>query len=358
MQFSHLVTFFSHSMPIGKNGEEVSLAELVRVAALSGFFPTIQSLGADPAPLLKEVGLSPRMLGNAEQMIPARPTYQLLERAAEVTKCVTFGLRMAESRNIADLGATSLLIAHQPTLRSALSALMLYRNRINSTLVLHLDDYGDSILVREDFALAHPVPLQQSSDLALGVLARLCKSVLGEDWYAQSVCFTHEAPPRSEMPIYRRLFGCRPEFNTEFNGVLIHPRDLDRPNQRADAALAEHARKLIESVMSTERHSVAQQVEQSILLLMPTGLANIQTCSDMLGITVRTLQRNLDAEGASFSMLLNKTRVQLAAKYLANPRARITDVAQMLGYGSIGAFTRWHIQAFGVTPRERRRDGN
>jgi AraC-like DNA-binding protein len=330
------------------------MAELVRVAALSGFFPTMQVLGVDPAPLLKEVGLSPRMFGNTEQMIPARPAIRLLERAAEVTKCATFGLRMAESRSIANLGATSLLIAHQPTLRAALSALMLYRNRINSTLVLHLDDYGDSILIREDFSLEQPEPLQQSSDLALGVLARLCKSVLGDDWRAHSVCFTHAAPPYLEMPIYRRLFGCRPEFNSEFTGVLIDPRDLDRPNQRADDELAEHARQLIETVMSTERHSIAQQVEQSILLLMPAGLANIQTCSDMLGITVRTMQRNLGLEGATFKVLLNKAREQLSIKYLSNPRTRITDVAQMLGYSSIGAFTRWHIQAFGMTPSEQR----
>jgi Arabinose-binding domain of AraC transcription regulator, N-term len=155
------------------------MAELVRVAALSGFFPTMQALGVDPAPLLKEAGLSPRMFGNTEQMIPARPAIRLLERAAEVTKCATFGLRMAESRSIANLGATSLLIAHQPTLRAALSALMLYRNRINSTLVLHLDDYGDSILIREDFSLEQPEPLQQSSDLALGVLYPCSSAVFG-----------------------------------------------------------------------------------------------------------------------------------------------------------------------------------
>lgn len=329
------------------------MAELVRVAALTGFFPTMEALACDPAPLFKEVGLSPRLLANAEQMIPARSAMRLLERGAEITSCATFGLRMAESRGMANLGATSLLIAHQPTLRAALSALRRYRNRINSTLVLHIEDLGDSILIREDFSLNEPESSRQASDLALGVLARLFKDVLGDDWQAESVCFTHAAPPIAEMAIYRRLFGCCPEFNSEFHGIVINPADLDKPNRRADAALAEHARSLIESVMSVERHSVAQQVEQSILLLMPSGLANIQTCSEMLGMTVRTLQRNLDMEDASFSALLNKARIQLATKYLANPRTRITDVAEMLGYGSIGSFTRWYIQTFGTPPSKR-----
>ncbi|MFY8062493.1 MAG: AraC family transcriptional regulator, partial [Usitatibacteraceae bacterium] len=289
--------------------------ELVRVAALSGYFQTMEALGGDPTPLLKEVGLSRDQLSNGEQMIPARAAMRLLERGAQQTGCATFGLRMAQSRGIADLGATSLLIAHQPTLRAALSALTHYRNRINSTLVLHIDDLGDSVIIREDFSLRAPEVSRQAADLALGVLARLCRFVLGDSWRAELVCFTHDAPTRFETGIYRDLFGCRAEFNAEFNGIVISAHDLDRPNQRADPALAEHARKLIESVMNAEQHSVAQQVEQAILLLIPSGLANIEKCSDMLATTVRTLQRNLDAEGVTFSELLKKARLQLATKY-------------------------------------------
>jgi len=334
------------------------MAEQVRVASLAGFFPAMQLHGVDPGRLLKEVGLSPRLLANSEQLIPARAAMRLLERAAQATRCVTFGLRMAESRGIADLGATSLLIAHQPSLRAALAAVAHYRNRINSTLVMQLEDLGDNILIREDFSLDRPEPSQQSSDLAVGVLAKLCRSVLGDGWQPASVCFTHPSPPSAELPIYRRLFGCRPEFDCEFNGLVVTPDDLDRPNRRADPALAEHARQLIESVMSPERYSVAQQVEQSILLLMPAGRANIQTCSDMLGISVRTMQRSLDAEDASFSALLHRARMQQAVQYLTNPRMRITDVAQMLGYGSTGAFTRWHVGTFGIPPRDQRKRGS
>jgi AraC-like DNA-binding protein len=33
---------------------------------------------------------------------------------------------------------------------------------------------------------------------------------------------------------------------------------------------------------------------------------------------------------------------------------RITDIADILGYSSIGAFTRWHSQTFGMSPRQKR----
>ncbi|WP_332812386.1 helix-turn-helix transcriptional regulator [Sphingomonas sp.] len=129
---------------------------------------------------------------------------------------------------------------------------------------------------------------------------------------------------------------------------------MDRPNLKADDELALHARQLLEAVMSPADRTAAQDVSQLIQLLLPSGRATIQGCAAALGVTVRTLQRMLDAEGTSFSMLLNQARMQLATQFLSNPRLRVTDIADMLGYGSIGAFTRWHSAAFGRTPRQSR----
>ena len=331
------------------------MAQLVRVAALTGYFETARQLAIDPLPLLREVGLSRDLLANPEQMISARAAARLLERSAESSGCQTFGLRMAESRALADLGATSLLFAHQPTLRRVLESLVEFRNRLNSNLVMQVEIHGDRAILREDFALDSPEPTRQATDLALGVLARLCATVLGEQWAPQAICFTHQPPPRAEFAIYSRLFRCRPEFDSEVNGIVIAASDLDRANPRADSALAGHARHLIETTMAPALPTRAQDVEQAIMLLLPAGRASIQVCAESLGVTVRTLQRQLDAEQTAFSVLLNRARGQLAAQYLANPRLQVTEVAQLLGYGSIGAFTRWHIQQRGLPPLKWRR---
>lgn len=330
------------------------MAELVRVAALTGYFETIAAFGVDPRPLLNEQGLAADLLINPEQLIPARSAIRLLERSAAVTGCITFGLRMAESRTLANLGASSLLIAHQPSLRKSLETLREFRTRINSTLVLQFEEIGDEVILREDFYLSRPEPFRQSSDLALGVLAKLCAVAVGENWKPRAVCFSHDAPPPGELSIYGRVFGCRPQFDSEFNGVVLSSRDLDRPNPKADGQLAHHARQLLEQVMNPAERTTAEEVEQLIKLLLPSGRASVQVCAASMGMTVRTLQRALGAEGASFTGLLNRARMQLAIQYLANPRMRITDIADLLGYSSIGAFSRWHSQVFGVPPRTSR----
>lgn len=330
------------------------MTELVRVAALTGYFETMAGLGCDPGPLLRQQGLSADLLINPEQLIPARAAVRLLERSAAATGCMTLGLRMAEGRALANLGATSLLIAHQPTLRHALNALREFRARINSTLVLHVERAGSDIILREDFALHRPEPSRQSSDLALGVLMRLCAEVLGPDWAPQLVCFTHPGPVANELPILSRLFRGPVQFDSEFNGIVFSQADLDRPNPRADDQLARHARRLLDAAMSPVERSSTEAVEHLIRLLMPAGRASIQNCAASMGVTVRTLQRMLERESTNFTDLLTRARMQLATQYLANPRMRVTDVADMLGYSSIGAFTRWHMQTFRKSPRQAR----
>jgi AraC-like DNA-binding protein len=331
------------------------VAELVRVAALTGYLETMASFGHDPRALLREQGLTANQLDSPEHAIPAQAAIRLLERSAEATGCITLGLRMAERRGLANLGAASLLIAHQPTLRAALAALAEFRLRINSTLVLHVEEHDGDVILREDFSLKIPEPSRQASDLALGVLARLCTDVLGEHWAPRTVCFSHEAPPRSELATFSRIFRCRPEFDCEFNGIVIAPADLDRPTAKADVALATHARQLLEAVMNPAAHSASQDVDQLIKLLLPSGRATIQTCAASMGVTVRTLQRQLDAECESFRDLLNRARKQLAIQYLSQRKMRVTDIAHTLGYSSIGAYTRWHTQTFGTSPRATRK---
>ncbi len=348
------MTLTSDLMTLAEMGGMI-MAELVRVAALTGYFDVAGQLGLDPLPHLRAAGLSRAMLLSPEQVIPARSAIALLESSAAASGCPTFALRMATCRSLADLGMISLLIAHQPTLRDALAILAQNRHRMNSTLVLSVEEHPGAVVLREDFALDPPVHSRQASDLALGVLAHMCASVLGPGWHAESVCFTYSRPEPRELEVYRQLFRCPVHFDAELNGMVLDPTHLDRPNPRAEPALALHAGTLIESVMAANRRTLTQEVEHAILMLLPKGGASIKSVALALGLNLRTLQRGLDADGTSFTDILERIRSQLAQQHLANPRMRLTDIADVLGYSSLGAFTRWYTQTFGVPPSQARK---
>jgi AraC-like DNA-binding protein len=324
--------------------------ELVRTASLKGYFEVAQELDLDPSRLLRGVGLSRSVIANPEHLIPARAVIRLLEESAEASGCLTFGLKMAERRELADLGIVSLLVAHQPTLGDALAVLGRYRNRINSTLVLRVEKFDGSALLREVFALDPPIYSRQASDLAIAVLDRICRSVLGPGWNPLSIAFGYEPPPAKERAVYQRVFGYRVEFGSEFDGILIKSSDLDRHNPRLEPALALHATKLVEALVDPGEHSIVQAVEGAILLLMPAGQASIKPVAESLGLNVRTLQRRLAAEGKYFSDLLDRVRIREMNRQFVNRRLRLTDVAHLLGYSSLGAFSRWYGERFNETP--------
>jgi AraC-like DNA-binding protein len=331
--------------------------ELVRAAALTGYFTVAGEVQLETLPLLRSNGLSRSMLNNPEQMIPARSVIRLLEESAAVSGCITFGLRMAQLRGIADLGMVSLLIAHQSTLGDALAVLTQFRNRINTNLALRIEEYGEMVMLRENFVFDPPMPSRQADDLALGVLEQMCRVVLGSSWKPIAICLPYARPPLEELRIFQRMFSSPIEFNADFEGILLNRSDLDLPNPRSDPALAQHARNLVNAIIDPGERSVVQEVEQAIQILLPSGRASVGTVADSLGMTVRTLQRRLDDEGAQFSELLDKVRVRELNRHLVQRRLRLTDIADLLGYSSLSAFSNWYRGRFGESPREARRRG-
>lgn len=328
--------------------------ELVRAASLSGYFQVAEELRLDTVALLRRAHLSRSMLANPEQMIPARPVVRLLEESAEASGCTTFGLRMVEHRQISDLGMVSLLILHQPTLRDAIEVLGEFRNRINTNLSMQIEDHGDTVFLREHFALDPPMVSRQVNDVALGVLYRMCRTLMGDSWRPQCVCFSYERPESPERAVYDRIFDCQMQFGSDFDGIVVSSSDMIRPNPRSEPALARQARELVRAMVDPGERSISEEVEQSIRLLMPEGRATIGGVADALGTNIRTLQRRLDREQTSFSELLDRVRVQQVGQHFANRRLRLTDIAQLLGYSTLASFSAWHRSRFHTTPSDAR----
>jgi len=324
------------------------MSPLVRAATLTNFFEVSKNLGFNPQTLLREFGLSRALLADPEQRIPADSAVKLLEQASIVSGCGNFGLRMAESRTLSDFGVVSLLISHQRTLRDALSVTMQYRHLLNDTLAMQLEDAGQQVIIREE--VVSRTPSRQATELALGVLFRMCAAVMGGRWAPQSVNFSHEEP--EDLVLHRRVFACRLEFGCEFNGIVCRASDLDVPNPMADPAMARFAQRFVDTLPLVNEPSVVLDVRKAIYLMLPTGRATTEYVAQALGLSVRTMQRQLDEAGASFTSMLSEVRSELTERYMINPRYSLQRVSELLGYSSPSSFTRWFIARFGMPPQQ------
>lgn len=329
--------------------------ELVRAAALTGYFATAEEFGLNVAPLLRRAGISRAMLRNPEQPIPAQAAFSLLEDSAQASGCLAFGLRMVEHRRLGDIGLLSVLFAHQPTLGDALSLLEKYRTRLNPVL-FYQQHHGDgTILLSAKFFVHVPAPARQAGDIAIAVLHQAFQSIFLSSWRPIRVGFSYARPPDADQAIYGRLFSCPVEFDSMTEGILISASDLEAPNLHSDPAMALHAQTLLEAMVDPKERTMAEEVTATALLLMPARRASITASADALGISTRTLQRRLEAEGTHFSEVLDRIRRTEAIRYLVDPNAKMSDVAERLGFSTPTSFSRWHRGQFGEPPSASRR---
>jgi hypothetical protein len=245
------------------------MSHLVRAGVLTNYLEVATHLGLNPQAELAAVGLSKAMLQDPEYAIPASAAVELLENSAAHSGCQTFGLRMAESRQLSDIGAVSLLLTHQGTLRDALGVLVQYRHLMNPALAIFVEETGGLAIIREEVVTDTTAPRRQATELALGVMARLCANLLGPHWRPLSVNFVHEAP--ADLRLHRRLFGCDVVFGAEFNGIACPASLFNAPNPNADPAMARFARRYLDSLEPDHAPSLVFEVRKAIYLLLPMG---------------------------------------------------------------------------------------
>ncbi|HCP54627.1 MAG: AraC family transcriptional regulator [Pseudomonadaceae bacterium] len=332
------------------------MTALSRSAVLTNYLEVARHLQLNVNTLLADAGLSVAILSDPTQQISVSAAIDLLEQSAKLSNCETFGLRMAELRQLSDFGEVSLLLSHQKNLRDALQVIVQYRHLLNDSLAIFIEETGKTVIIREELVTESGTDNRQAIELAIGIMHRFCAALLGAHWQPMNVCFTHEAP--ADLTVHRRIFGCKIEFGCEFNGIVCPSANLDTTNPLANEAMARHAQRYLDSLQGKVDHSLAFDVRKSIYLLLPMGRATIEQIAQSQGMNVRTLQRRLDEEGASFSDLINGVRRDLVIRYLENPYYSLGQITDILGYSMPSSFTRWFISQFGMPPASWRKAHN
>ena len=329
------------------------MATQVRSATLTNYAEVARKAGLDPARMLREFGLPQGCLQDPELKVPIDAVRGLLEASAERSGVEAFGLLMAETRRLSNLGPLGLLIREQPTLRLAVEALARYANRLNAALFLTIEDAGEVIVLREELIAGGSGSVRQSTELAIGVALRVLQTLLGPDWKPRRVCFAHDAP--ADSSVHKRVFRRIVEFGHDFNGIVCARKDLERSNPNADPLMARYAQGLVEQNFGAKRADMTARVRELVVGLLGTGRCTIDVAAQHLGVSRRTIHRHLAQEGRTFSDIVDAVRRELAARYLSEQHRRLTEVSSLLGFSAPSGFSRWYRRQFNTSPSQPRR---
>jgi AraC-like DNA-binding protein len=158
-------------------------------------------------------------------------------------------------------------------------------------------------------------------------------------------------PRPADVQPWVDAFGREPQFAATHNAAGMDLAFLDVPLPQADeltAALTEaQCRELLSRRQA--RTGAAGRV-RDVLLTRPSSMPAVEVVAAELHVSVRTLRRQLTAEGASYRALVEEIREALAEELLRGALP-VEQVARRLGYSETASFTHAFTRWKGVSPR-------
>lgn len=135
------------------------------------------------------------------------------------------------------------------------------------------------------------------------------------------------------------------------NQIIFKLEDLKRPFLTENNIMWEYLepefKKKIHEI--SRQKSFSQNIQAILFTAIPSGHFTLEEIAHSLGISVRTLQRNLSAENTTFNQQLQTVQKILAFHYLQNTNLTTRDISYLLGYADSNSFVRAFKKWTGLT---------
>jgi len=325
----------------------------VLASATAGAQEFISQNGGDPDSIFGNSGINPDNIGPTTN-ISLRSYCNLFETAAKITQNDNLGLWFGQQFGSTELGLISYIAVHSQTIRDALNNFVeLFPYHQQSTemsltesrglLSLNYRIYDGRILER-----------RQDAELSLGMFLNIFRHCLGQNWSPEEVHFEHPKPMDGRE--HERAFQAPVYFGQRANSLLFRKENLDVKIPTADPRLLQLLRKCLKQVgfQSEEHQTVYDQIKDYLLLTLPDGSPSLEQVSDHIGIPTWTIHRRLDDMKMTFKDVVTTTRRDLAFSYLAQQHLQVSEIAFLLGFSELSAFTRAFKRWTGLSPTQYR----
>ncbi|MEM8538997.1 MAG: helix-turn-helix domain-containing protein, partial [Pseudomonadota bacterium] len=194
------------------------------------------------------------------------------------------------------------------------------------------------------------IRMNQVSESATAALVRGMRTLTGRAIRPISVSFHHLRS--TNLDVFERFFGCPVKFGEPRSALSLKQADLDLPLITQDERLHSILRDVCNRILAereTRPASITRRVEQYISEHIENGWPSQDSVARNLGMSSRTLARRLAEEGTSFRSVSNVLREDLATSYVRESPLPLTEVAFVLGYNDVSAFStafhRWTGQS-------------
>ena len=331
----------------------------ILAAAASGVAEMIEQDGGDVERIFANASIKLTDINSPINELQLHNFCSLFEEAANQTGNMNFGLRFGDTFEPKRLGPLGYAAISSPTLSAALRNMALYfpahQSKTSFTIL------QDSDILWLSYRILDPriESRRQDAELSVGMFLNIFRHCLGADWAPLEVRFEHAlADGPSE---HERRYGAPVRFGRRTNAIAFRRRDLDARMPTQDPYLFSIIEPFLKSrcELLANPEDFATVVRNEIMLNLDETPPTMADLAKSLGMTSQSFQRRLRDNNLTFQDLLKAARQELALHYLRDPETSLTEVAMLLGYSELSAFSRAFRAWTGMSPhRYRRLDEN
>lgn len=307
-----------------------------------------------PEPSLRALGLEAERLGDPDAHVDEETVYAHLELVAGHLgdALPRFIVALAEQHETTTLGLPGFAMRTAPTLRDGVAVMHRYQHLTNTLAAFELVEVG-ALARWSEHRGGDRLGSLLATEISVFVTLHLARELLGERISPSTIEIRRAVEP---PPEYLALAGC-PVIHCP-RGSMTFPRALlDRPVATANADMSAYFLRELERLAQSAAQSPAILVElrRALTAQLLGGVPSLESGGKALGLSARTLQRKLAAEGTTFGDVLEALRRDLATSYLSSPRYSAAEVAFLLGYAEASSFYRAFKRWTGLSPEAHRR---
>lgn len=317
----------------------------------------LDGAGLDGRQLFLEQGLDLADADTPNTRFPVDAMSRVWRRAIELTGDEGFALTLVDHAEPSMYNALGLSMISSRTLGEALQRACRFSQVATDAggQVLRERADGKMELVQVIFSQQRDLVTPYATEAFICTMVKILRTISNEKFRLLEVHFCHNQEPLRQR--YEDYFGAPVVFDSDEYKLVFERELLDYPCEQANPALADNIDTWMQDYLTSfEPDTLASKVRTLLAEKLPNGEYQQDEVASALAMSSRSLQRGLQKEGASFKELLEKTRQDLAMKYIVEKELSLVEVCLLLGFSDQSNFTRAFKRWTGKTPNAYRQE--
>lgn len=326
----------------------------IDAAAVRGHFQVLLDSGISKKALEDALGLTQNDLEIQDTRVPFLNNLKMLELGISFIR-PDMALKLGTSVSLEKLGVCGFIFKNCENLEELTYQFIRYQKLLHS--ISHYE------FLKKQGVLKHSIKYpefkkytQLSTELGFSSIVHTIRNLTNKEKFFHELHFSYPQPQYVQE--YKEIFRAPLRFNQKENAIFFKPEQFNTPIPQSQPYIKEvlinHANELLYQLETGGYFK--NTVQKLVIENLSKGQVDIKMISTKLNMSRWTLTRKLKKEGITFQNLVNEVRKNLAANYLKDTDLSVNEIAFLMGYSEMGAFSRAFKTWTGKNPYSYRKE--